>query len=133
MQGKHHTEESEGAARFLYGRTRVGIQRHGWARTPTYKSYNSMISRCRDEGNASFPDYGGRGIKVCNRWVESFEDFLEDMGERPGLEYQIDRRDPDGNYEPSNCRWITRAENNARRRDPGGWIKKRAKQLAQEG
>lgn len=87
-----------------------------------------MISRCRDVSNGSYPLYGGRGISVCKRWTV-FENFLDDMGARPGLDYQIDRRDPDGNYEPSNCRWITRAENNARRKDPGGWIKRRASQL----
>lgn len=99
--------------------------RHGWSKTPTYRSWNAMRSRCRDETNGSWAQYGGRGIKVCERW-DVFENFLEDMGERPGLNYQLDRRDPDGDYEPGNCRWITRDENNARRADPGGWIKRRA-------
>lgn len=98
---------------------------HGWSQTSTYSTWNSMKSRCRDVGNASYALYGGRGISVCERWETSFENFLEDMGERPSIDHQIDRRDPDGNYEPSNCRWLTRAENNARRRDPGGWIKRR--------
>lgn len=127
MQGKHHTDEVR-AKLASYTGERVSSYRHGWSQTPTYKSWNAMRSRCRDESNASYPLYGGRGITVCERWDTSFENFLEDMGERPGLDYQIDRRDPDGNYEPGNCRWITRAENNARRLDPGGWIKRRAKQ-----
>jgi NUMOD3 motif len=132
MKGKHHTEETR-ARLASYTGERGSAYRHGWAQTPTYTSYNSMISRCRDEKNASYPLYGARGITVCERWLESFENFLEDMGERPSTDYQIDRRDPNGNYEPSNCRWITRAENNARRADPGGWIKRRAKQNADGG
>ena len=84
-----------------------------------------MRSRCRNPSNASYAIYGGRGITVCERW-QLFENFLTDMVERPGPEYQIDRIDNDGNYEPGNCRWLTRRENYARRKDPGGWIKRRA-------
>lgn len=124
MEGKRHTEETR-ATLATYTGDRASAYTHGWAHTPTYTSWNSMKSRCRDVGNGSYPHYGGRGITVCDRWLK-FENFLEDMGERPGLDYQIDRRDADGNYEPGNCRWITRAENNARRKDPGGWIKRRA-------
>jgi hypothetical protein len=111
-----------------YTGERGSSYKHGWANTPTYWSWNSMRSRCRDPRNASYKAYGGRGITVCERWAGSFENFLEDMGERPSREYSIDRTDNDGNYEPGNCRWLTRAEQNARRKDPGGWIKRRANQ-----
>jgi hypothetical protein len=124
MQGKTHTEETR-AKLASYTGDQTSSYRHGWSKTPTYSTWNSMLSRCRDVSNASYAAYGGSGIVVCERWL-TFENFLEDMGERPSLDHQIDRRDPKGNYEPSNCRWITRAENNARREDPGGWIKRRA-------
>lgn len=109
-----------------YTGERTSSYKHGWSKTPTYVTWRGMRSRCRTPSNASYPSYGGRGITVCERWDTSFEAFLEDMGERPSLDHEIDRRDPDGSYEPANCRWLTRKENNARRRDPGGWIAKRA-------
>ena len=124
MKGRHHSEETRAVLAGYTGSATSSYQ-HGWSNTPTYKSWKSMKERCSRPDNASYLAYGGRGIRVCQRW-ESFMAFLEDMGERPSLDHQIDRRDPDGHYEPSNCRWLTRAENNARRRDPGGWIKKRA-------
>jgi hypothetical protein len=126
MKGKRHTEETR-AALASYTGERTSAYKHGWANTPTYRTWTSMRSRCRDPRNASYPQYGALGITVCARW-DSFENFLEDMGERPSLDHQIDRRDSKGNYEPSNCRWLTRAENNARRQDPGGWIRRRANQ-----
>lgn len=126
MKGKNHTEETR-ATLASYSGEKASNYRHGWSNTPTYRSWTAMHSRCRDPRNASYPLYGARGITVCERW-ESFENFLEDMGERPSLDHQIDRRDPKGNYGPDNCRWLTRAENNARRQDPGGWITRRANQ-----
>jgi hypothetical protein len=72
---------------------------------PTYTSWSSMITRCENKNRESWERYGGRGIKVCERWRSSFVKFVEDMGEKPEG-YSIDRINPDGNYEPSNCRWI---------------------------
>lgn len=129
LQGAGHGEEAKRKLASYTGK-QTSSYKHGWANTPTYWSWNAMRSRCYDPRNASYQGYGGRGITVCDRWRDSFEAFLEDMGERPSKDYSIDRIDPSGNYESANCRWLTRAEQNARRKDPGGWIARRAKQAA---
>jgi hypothetical protein len=76
-----------------------------------------MVKRCSNPRSWAWKYYGGRGIDVCARWRQSFADFLADMGERPaGL--TLDRKNNDGNYEPKNCRWATRAEQSQNRRKP---------------
>ena len=90
--------------------------RHSMFRTPEYATWAHMIQRCTNESDKSFRDYGGRGIKVCERWLESFENFFADMGARPeGM--SLDRKNVNGGYELENCRWATKAEqmNNCRR------------------
>jgi hypothetical protein len=96
-----------------YFRDHPPALKHGHARkglsSSTYGRWKSIIGRCMNPSNNGYHNYGGRGISVCERWLNSFENFLADMGECPaGLE--IERKNNDGNYELGNCIWATRKE-----------------------
>lgn len=97
-------------------------------RTSEYGIWASMKRRCTDPKHPAYPRYGGRGIKVCDRWMNSFEAFLEDMGLRPGPGYTIERIDNDKGYEPGNCRWATVAEQQKNRSD-NRWIEYEGEKL----
>lgn len=83
---------------------------HGMYKSSEYKSWQKMKERCLNPNIERYPQYGGRGIKVCNRWLNSFENFYEDMGDRPSKDHSLDRKDVNGDYTPDNCRWITNQE-----------------------
>lgn len=88
---------------------REAVTTHGMSNTRTFKSWDTMKQRCFNSNAPDFDRYGGRGIKVCERWRTSFSAFLEDMGERPEG-YTLDRIDNEGDYELDNCKWSTGSE-----------------------
>lgn len=113
----HGTPRSCGCARAgMISRSKI---RHGHAmgiRTPEYRAWKAMRQRCNDANGKSYRYYGGRGIRVCQRW-DSYQAFLADMGKKPDG-FTLDRINPNGNYEPSNCRWASWTVQRHNRRKP---------------
>ena len=96
--------------------TKHGQGRVGLARTPEYRTWAAMNSRCRNPNGKDYKYYGARGIVVCKKWRESFEAFFSDMGLKPSPTHSIDRKNTNGNYTPKNCRWATTTEQHSNRR-----------------
>lgn len=85
------------------------VRTHGLSGTPEHDIWTGMKGRCENPQNDAYADYGGRGIRVCDRWLD-FDAFLADMGPRPSPRHSIDRKNNDGDYEPNNCHWATPSE-----------------------
>lgn len=108
---------------------------HGYARkyqrTVEHRIWCDMRKRCRLPTASHYDRYGGRGIRVCERWLISFENFLHDMGSRPSSQHSLDRINVNGDYEPSNCRWATRSEQ-AKNKNPWRGELKRLRELVKQ-
>ena len=101
--------------------TKKANTKHGHNKTgkpsSEYTTWASMIQRCTNPKTTRFENHGGRGITICSRWLNSFENFLADMGLKPFQKAQLDRENNNGNYEPGNCRWVTRLVNAGNKRN----------------
>ena len=113
------TTESRGCGKGL---------KHGHHKKPWYSSYKAMMERCYLPSSGNYKRYGGKGVTVCEEWhdINKFAEWAESSGYKPGL--TIDRIDPLGNYEPSNCQWLTRSENSKKQFADR---KKRAKEMVE--
>jgi hypothetical protein len=94
---------------------------HGASRrnstSPEYQCWTNIKQRCLNPNNDRYEDWGGRGIRICERWANSFENFFADVGPRPSPAHSLDRKNNDGRYEPGNCRWATKSEQQLNQRN----------------
>lgn len=107
LTGTRGTNASCGCADPRPRDLKYGTKAH---RIPEYRTWRAMKKRCRSSEPGKYARYGGRGIKVCDRWNNDFAAFLSDMGPRPSRKHSLDRIDVNGDYDPSNCRWATQKE-----------------------
>lgn len=96
---------------------KANMTKHGMTSTPEYHVWKGMKYRCYDKNCWNYKDWGGRGIRVCDRWRDSFENFYKDIGPRPSKNHTIERVDHNGNYEPRNCIWLMADQQSKNRRN----------------
>jgi hypothetical protein len=113
-------------------RAKQKFSTHSMSRTITYKSWSNMLTRCYNKNRKSYCDYGGRGIDVYQPWIDSFELFLLDMGERPSNDYSIERIDVNKGYYPDNCKWATQHEQSLNKRNTKTYVVSGEKYLLSE-
>jgi len=113
VSGKHLRKKSIKSCGCDRGK---GLRTHGLSHTQAHKHWIAMLVRCNSPNRSRWKDYGGRGITVCDRWVESFENFYADMGDPP-VGYTLDREDNEKSYSPDNCRWATAKTQGRNRRN----------------
>jgi len=116
-------QQTAPASRLIAGKVRscgclvsITNTKHGLSHSPEYDCWKNIKSRCYNENNGEYKNYGARGIVMCERWIVSFENFIADMGTRPSPNHSIDRIDVDGNYCKENCRWATLKQQNDNKR-----------------
>lgn len=114
IRGDHLTSGATVSCGCIRGKSRCT---HGKTETREYVTWCNIKSRCYSKNHVSYDRYGARGIRVCRRWKNSFENFLADMGERPSKEHSIERVNNLKNYSPSNCKWATRKEQGRNKRN----------------
>lgn len=108
---KRNVESGRTKSCGCYLKNNPGGLKHGLRYSPEYVAWNDMKQRCLNKKKKNYKDYGGRGIKICKQWL-SFDCFYRDMGARPSPNHSLDRINNNGNYDPNNCRWATKKEQN---------------------
>jgi hypothetical protein len=101
---------------FRFQQIKKSSKTHGLSKTNEYKIWSGMKARCCDIRNTAYRTYGARGIRVCERWMSSFSDFIKDVGDRPSKNHSLDRIDNNGDYCPENCRWATKSQQSSNKR-----------------